>query len=72
MVTKLEIPEDAVLDISEALSGMAQETRIRQGRLRIQQQQGEQVLQQSMSNANFRQVSEQSKMQQQGNQQQQQ
>ena len=72
MVTELDIPEDAVLDISETLSGMARATRIQQGRLRMQQQQGQQGLQQAMFNANFRQVSEQSQMQQQGNQQQQQ
>ena len=72
MVTELDIPEYAVLDISETLSGMARATRIWQGRLCMQQQQVLQVLQQSMFNANFRQVSEQSQMQQQVNQQQQQ
>ena len=60
MVTELDIPEDAVLDISETLSGMARATRIQQGRLRMQQQQGQQGLQQAMFNVNFRQVSEQS------------
>ena len=60
MVTELDIPEDAVLDISETLSGMEWATRIQQGRLRMQQQQGQQVLQQAMFNVNFRQVSEQS------------
>ena len=60
MVTELDIPEDAVLDISETLSGMARATRIQQGRLRIQQQQGQQGLQQAMFNVNFIQVSEQS------------
>ena len=57
MVTWLEIPEDAVLDISETLSGMAQATWIQQGRLRMQQQQGQQGLQQAMFNSNYRQVS---------------
>ena len=65
MVTELDIPEDAVLDISETLSGMARETHIRQGRLRMQQQQGQQGLQQAMFNANFRQVLEQSQIKQQ-------
>ena len=60
MVTALDIPEDAVLDISETLSWMARSTRIQQGRLRMQQQQGQQGLQQTMFNVNFRQVSEQS------------
>ena len=45
MVTDLDIPEDAVLDISSTLSGMARETLIQQGRLRMQQQQGQQGLQ---------------------------
>ena len=72
MVTELDIPEDAVLDISETLSEMARSTRIQQGCLRMQQQQCQQGLQQAMFNANFRQVSEQSQMQQQVNQQQQQ
>ena len=40
MVTELDIPEYAVLEISETISGMAQAARIRQGRLWIQQQQG--------------------------------
>ena len=69
MVTELEIPEYAMLEISETVSGMAQATRIRQGRLPMQQQLGQQGLQQSIFNANFLQVSEQSHMQQQGNQQ---
>ena len=56
MVTELVIPEYAVLDISETLSGMAQVTRIQQGLPRMQQQQGQQDLQQAMFNANFRQV----------------
>ena len=60
MVTELDIPEDAVLDISETLSDMARATRIQQGRLRMLQQQGQQGLQQAMFNVNFRQVSEQS------------
>ena len=60
MVTELYIPEDAFLDISETLSGMAQATQIQQGRLRMQQQQGQQGLQQAIFNVNFRQVSEQS------------
>ena len=60
MVTELDIPEDAVLNISETLSGMAPATRIQQGRLRMQQQQGQKGLQQAMFNVNFRQVSEQS------------
>ena len=60
MVTELYIPEYAVLDISETLSGMARASRIQQGLLWIQQQQGQQGLQQAMFNVNFRQVSEQS------------
>ena len=60
MVTELEIPEDAVLDISETLSGMARATRIQQGHLWMQQKQGQQGLKQAMFNVNFRQVSEQS------------
>ena len=72
MVTELDIPEDAVLDISETLSGMARATRIQQGRLRMQQQQGQQGLQRVIFNTNFEQMSEQAHMQQQGNQQQQQ
>ena len=44
MVTGLDIPEDAVLDISETLSGMARATRIQQGCLWMQQQQGQQGL----------------------------
>ena len=36
MVTELDIPEDAVIDISETLSGMARETLIQQGHLRMQ------------------------------------
>ena len=36
MVTELEIPKDAVLDISETLSGIVRSTRIQQGRLRMQ------------------------------------
>ena len=58
MVKELDIPEDAVLNISETLSGMARATRIQQGCLRMQQQQGQQGLQQAMINVNFRQVSE--------------
>ena len=69
MVTELDIPEDAVLDISETLIGMTRAARIRQGRLRMQHKQGQQGLQQAMFNANFRQVSEQSQTQQKGNQQ---
>ena len=69
---ELDITEDAMLEIIETISCMEQVSRIRQGRLRMQQQQGQQGLQQAMFNANFRQVSEQSQMQQQGNQQQQQ
>ena len=65
MVTELDIPEDAVLDISETLSGMARATHIQQGSLRMQQQQGQQGLQQAMFNANFRHVLEQSQIQQQ-------
>ena len=57
MVTDLEIPEDAVIYISETLSGMARATRIQQGSLRMHQQQGQQCIQQAMFNANFRQVS---------------
>ena len=60
MVTELDIPEDAVLDISETLSGMGRVTWIQQGRLWMQQQQRQQGLQQAMFNVNFRQVSEQS------------
>ena len=59
-VTELDIPEDSVLDISETLSGMARATQIKQGRLRMQQQQCQQGLQQAIFNVNFRQVSEQS------------
>ena len=62
MVTELDIPDDTVLDISENLSGMARATWIQQGRLQMKQQQGQQVLQQAILNANFRQVSEQSQM----------
>ena len=72
MVTELDIPEDSVLEISETLSAMSRAAQIRQGRLRMHQQQGQQCIQQAMFNANFRQVSEQSQMQQQGNQLQQQ
>ena len=49
-----------MLDISETLSGVARATRIQQGRLWMQQQQGQQGLQQAMFNVNFRQMSEQS------------
>ena len=56
MVTELDIPEDAVLDISENLRRMARATRIQKGHLRMQQQQGQQGLQQAMFNVNFRQV----------------
>ena len=59
MVTALEITEYVVLGISETLSGMARETQIQQRRLRMQQQQCQQGLQQAMFNANFRQVSSQ-------------
>ena len=59
MVTELDIPEDSVLDISETLSGVARATQIQQGHLRMQQQQGQQGLQQSMFNVNFRQFSKQ-------------
>ena len=57
MVTELDITEDAVLDISETLSGMSRATQIQQGRLQMQQQQGQQGLQQAMFNVNFIQVS---------------
>ena len=60
MVTDLDITEDALLDISETLSGVARATRIKQGRQQMQQQQGQQGLQQSMFNVNFIQVSEKS------------
>ena len=60
MVTELDIPEDAVLDISETLSGMARATLIQQGRLHMQQKKGQQGLQQAMLNVNLRKVSEQS------------
>ena len=62
MLTELDITEYAVLNISETISGMAREERIRQGRLRMQQQQGNQGLQQAILNVNFGQVSEQSQM----------
>ena len=65
MVTESDIPEYAVLEISETLSGMARATHIRQGSLWMQQQQGQQGLQQAMFNANFRHVLEQSQIQQQ-------
>ena len=61
-----------MLEISETISGMARAARIQQGRLRMQQQQGQKGLQQEMFNTNFGQVSEKSQIQQQGNQQQQQ
>ena len=67
MVTELDIPEDAVLDISETISCMVRAARIQQGCLRMQQQQVHQDLQQAMSNTNFGQVSEQSQIQQQVN-----
>ena len=72
IITELDIPEDAVLDISETISGMARSAWIRQGCLRMHQQQVQQGLQQAMFNTNFGQVSEQSQMQQQRNHQQQQ
>ena len=60
MVTELDIPEDSVLEISETISGMAQAARMQQRCLLMQQQQGQQGLQQAMFNTNFIQVSEQS------------
>ena len=72
MVTELDIPEDAVLYIRETISGMARAARIRQGHLRMHQKQCQQGMQQAMLNTIFGKVSEQSKMHQKGNQQQQQ
>ena len=57
MVTQLDIIEDSLLEISETIGGMAQKSWILQGRLQIQQQQGQQGLQQAMFNTNFGQVS---------------
>ena len=62
MVTELDIPKYAVIDISETLSGMARAKWIQQGCPWMQQQKGQQGLQQEMFNANFIQVSEQSQM----------
>ena len=67
MVTELDITEDVVMDISETISGMSRASLIRQGRMWMGQQQGQQGLQQAIFNTNFVQVSEQSQMQQQGN-----